>query len=63
MDDYTEFSNEDLAQAVRLLVRPEWISDRAVMIAILRALDFTPEVVRKQLASGKPLHDEPPLLI
>lgn len=61
--DYTEFSNEELAEAVRLLVRPEWLGDRAVMIGILRALEITPERVREQLKSGKPDHNGPLLLV
>ena len=61
--DYTEFSNEELAQAVRLLVRPDLLGDRAVLIGILRALDYTPDIVREHLRQNKPNHDGPPLAI
>lgn len=55
--DYSQFTDEELAQAIGLLVRPEWLRERAVMIAILAALDYTPECVKEQLDDGKPLHD------
>lgn len=57
MDDYSKFSDAELMQAVELLVRPEWLRERAVMIAILAALDYTPACVQEQLDEGKPLHD------
>ena len=57
--NYTEISNDELAKAIALLVRPDWLSDRAVMIAILRALKITPQKVRKQLEKGVPAHKGP----
>ena len=52
--DYTEFSNQDLAKAISLIVRPEQLSDRAVMIAVLRALEISPKDVREAVEFGEP---------
>lgn len=52
--DYTEISTEDLAKAITLLVRPEQLSDRGVMIAVLRALEISPKDVRDVVECGEP---------
>jgi hypothetical protein len=46
-----------LARALGLMVRPEWLRERAVAIAILEALDYSPEDVEEALAGGEQLHD------
>jgi len=59
---YTDFSNEELAHAIELLVAPTDLAHREVMVAILKALDFSPEEVAAQLESEEHLNDGPSLL-
>lgn len=62
-DNFGDLTTEQLQQAVRLLVRPEWLRERAVLAAILEALDYNAEDAKEVLASGQPLHDGPPLAL
>ena len=61
-DNFGDLTTEQLQQAVRLLVRPEWLRERAVLAAILEALDYNAEDAREVLATGQPLHSDGPLL-
>lgn len=62
-DNFGDLTTEQLQQAVRLLVRPEWLRERAVLAAILKALDYNAEDAKEVLASGQPLHDGPQLAL
>lgn len=62
-DNFGDLTTEQLQQAVRLLVRPEWLRERAVLAAILEALDYNAEDAKEVLASGQPLHDGPQLAL
>ena len=63
-DDGLEgYSDDELLRAVGLMVRPEWLRERAVMVAILRVLDYNGEDVAEVLAGGQPLHDGPQLAL
>ena len=59
---YTDFSAEELAHAIELLVAPEDLKHPDVMIAVLQALSYTPEEVAEQLASGEQLDAGPAVL-
>ena len=54
-DNFGDLTTEQLQQAVRLLVRPEWLRERAVLAAILEALDYNAEDAKEVLASCNPL--------
>lgn len=62
-DNFGDLTTEQLQQAVLLLVRPEWLRERAVLAAILEALDYNAEDAKEVLASGQPLHDGPQLAL
>lgn len=53
---FEELSNDELKQGVELLVRPEELSEREVLIAILKTLEFTPGDVKHQIEEGEVLH-------
>ena len=59
---YENFTTEQLARAIELLVAPEDLSTNEVMVAILKALSYTPEEVSAQLESGEKLDDGPMLV-
>lgn len=59
--DFSKFADRELARAIELMVAPSDLSNRATMMAILMACDFSPEEVSDQLSSGEVLHGEPPL--
>lgn len=54
--EFTELTADQLRRAIELMVAPEWLNDPAVMIAILKACDFTQEDVSDQLDSGQQLN-------
>jgi hypothetical protein len=53
---FEELSTDELKQGVELLVRPEELSERDVLIAILKTLEFTPGDVKHQIEEGEVLH-------
>ncbi len=55
--DWHEIDDVQLCKALTLMVRPEWLRERKVAIAMLEALDYKPDDVREVLAGGQPLHD------
>ena len=59
---YADFSLEQLAHAIELMVSPADLAQHEVMVAILQALSYTPEEVAEQLASGEKLDDGPGLV-
>lgn len=52
-------TNEDLAHAIELMVPPEELKSRQVMIAILKAADLTAQEVREQIITGEKLFEGP----
>ena len=58
MENFDQFTTEQLQQAVRLMVRPEWLLERAVLEAVLTALEYNGEDVKEVLESGQPLHED-----
>lgn len=62
MKNRITFTPEELAHAIELMVAPEDLAQPEVMIAILKALSYTPEQVAEQLASGEKLDDGPALV-
>ena len=61
--EWESLTDEEMRRAADLLVRPEWLRERAVLAAILEALDYNAEDAREVLASGQPLHDGPQLAL
>lgn len=59
--DYSKFSDAELLHAVELLVSPDELCERQVLIAILNALEFQPQDVKEQLREGMPLNAGPVL--
>ena len=60
--NYANFTNEQLAHAIELMVSPDDLAQADVMVAILKALSFTPEEIAAQLESGEKLDDGPGLV-
>jgi hypothetical protein len=54
---WDDLTDGQLQQAVLLMVRPEWLKERRVSIAILEALDYDAHDAAEVIASGQPLHD------
>lgn len=52
-------TDQDLARAIELMVPPEELKSRQVMIAILKAADLTAQEVREQIIVGEKLFDGP----
>jgi len=63
MGNFDQFTTEQLQEAVRLMVRPEWLLERAVLEAVLTALEYNGEDVKEVLDSGEPLHDGPQIAL
>lgn len=61
--DFAQYTNKQLRQALCLLVKPEWLRERAVMVAVLQALDYNSEDVAEVLETKQPLHDGPQLAL
>lgn len=59
---YTDFTPEQLAHAIELMVAPSDLAHPDVMVAILKALSYTPQEVAMQLESGEKLDDGPGLV-
>lgn len=52
---------EELKRGVELLVSPEELCEREVLIGILKALEFEPQDVKHQIGTGTPLNAGPVL--
>lgn len=59
---FSEFTVEQLARAIELMVSPDDLRQPEVMAAILKSLSYTPEEVSAQLKSGEKLEDGPMLV-
>lgn len=57
--NFENLSDAELARGIELLVSPEELRSRPVMLAILKAADFTPEEVADQIAEGVPVFAGP----
>ena len=51
------FTDAELARAIELMVTPSELKSRPLMIAILKAADFSACEVREQISSGEQLFD------
>ena len=60
-NSYSKFTTEELVRAVELLVSPDELCERDVLIAILSALELRPQDVVDQLRQGVPLNAGPVL--
>ncbi|MPN04701.1 hypothetical protein SDC9_151946 [bioreactor metagenome] len=58
---YETLSDEQLIRAIELMVTSDDLISRTVMVAILSALEYSPEEVKEQLESGEPLNAGPML--
>ena len=61
MEEYKNFTDEELARAIELMVTPEELKSRPLMIAILKAADFTASEVREQITRGEQLFNGQPV--
>ena len=61
-NSFSKFSNAELRHAIELMIAPEDLGERQVMIAILKAMDFTEQEVADQLADNEYLHSGPHLV-
>ena len=59
---YADFTTEQLARAIELMVSPDDLGQPEVMAAILKSLDYSPEEVAAQLKSGEKLDAGPALV-
>ena len=57
--NFEKFTDEELARAIELMVPPQELKSRSVMIAILRAAEYSAHEARNQILEGKPLFDGP----
>lgn len=55
------FSDEELAHAIELMIPPEELRSRSIMIALLKAAEFSAKEVREQICDGEQLFDGPSL--
>ena len=53
---FESLTDDQLFKGVELLVAPEELSERCVLIAILNALEFRPQDVVDQIEVGTPLN-------
>lgn len=53
------FTDAELARAIELMVSPEELRSRQIMIAILKAADFTAREVKDQIFCGETLFEGP----
>ena len=58
---FDELSMDELKRGVELLVSPDELCEREVMIAILSSLGFIPQDVLDQIKEGRPLNAGPVL--
>lgn len=61
MEKFSNLSINELKRGVELLVAPEDLRDRRVLVAILKALEFSPEDVKTQIKLGEQLNAGPAL--
>jgi hypothetical protein len=61
MEKFGNLSINELKRGVELLVAPEDLRDRRVLVAILKALEFSPEDVKTQIKLGEQLNAGPAL--
>ena len=53
---YDDLSLSELKQGVELLVSPDELCEREVLVSILKALEFEPQDVKDQIKAGVPLN-------
>ena len=61
-NSFSQFTPDELAHAIELMVAPEDLMQHDVMVAVLKALSYTPQEVAEQLASGEKLDDGKPVV-
>lgn len=61
MEKFNNLTTNELKRGVELLVAPEDLRDRRVLVAILEALEFSPADVKEQLKLGEALNAGPSL--
>lgn len=59
--NFDELTDEQLVRGVELLVEPDELKERGVLMAILKALDFQAQDVLEQIKLGEPLNAGPAL--
>lgn len=59
--EWESLTDEELRRAAELLVRPEWLRERPVLVAVLETLDFNAQDAKEQLQKSEPLNDGPML--
>lgn len=60
---FEDLTLDELKRGVELLVSPEELTERAVLTAILNALEFIPQDVLDQIKTGEPLNAGPVLCL
>lgn len=61
MEKFSNLTINELKRGVELLVSPEDLRDRRVLVAILKALEFSPGDVKTQIQLGEALNAGPSL--
>lgn len=61
MEKFNNLTINELKRGVELLVAPEDLRDRRVLVAILKALEFSPADVKTQIKLGEALNAGPSL--
>lgn len=61
--EFKNLTDKEILRGVELLVSPEDLTGRDVLISILRALDFNAQDVADQLKDGSPLNAGPVLCL
>lgn len=61
--DFGSLSLAELKRGVELLVSPDELTEREVLTAILKALEFEPQDVIDQIKEGVPLNAGPYLCL
>jgi hypothetical protein len=54
---FAAFTDRELKEAAELMIKPEWLQERDVLIKLLQHFDYTADEIRDQLNKAKPLHD------
>jgi len=54
---FDNFSDQQLARAIELMISPDDLMSRSVMTSILSTFGFSPDEVREQLLENVPLND------
>ena len=53
--NFERFTDAELARAIELMITPDDLKSRTLMIAILKAADFSAREVREQIMSNEQL--------